>query len=126
MKKFFLTTAVLFILVQSLFALQAGLIFNGDMQGDNNSYVGFIARSNFGLGGLEIARDAESGTDVDFTSYRFIISPSIGWGTPELRIFAGITPHIEINEGQFEVSPTPVGYRCWLYICRCGEHHRFF
>ncbi|HOO33228.1 MAG TPA: hypothetical protein PK466_12510 [Thermotogota bacterium] len=106
MKKILFSVVFLLLVAQSIFALQAGLIFNGDMQGDNNSYVGFVARSNFGLGGLEIAAMPKVGPDVDFTSYRFVLSPSIGWGSPELRVFAGIMPHIEINEGQFDVSPT--------------------
>jgi hypothetical protein len=82
MKKLILTAAILFLIMQSLFALQIGAIFNGDMQGDNNSYLGFVARSTFGLGGLEIAVMPKIGPTVDFTSYRFIVSPSIGWGTP--------------------------------------------
>ncbi len=109
MKKIVITVILIVTLLPITFALQAGIIFNGDLQSDNNSYIGFVARSQFGFGGLEIAAMPKVGPEVDFTSYRFIVSPSIGWGTPELRIFAGITPHIEINEGKFEFSPTKWG-----------------
>src|SRR6056297_2864642 len=109
MKKILITLFLICCLVPLTFALQTGIIFNGDLQSDNNSYIGFVARSQFGLGGLEIAVMPKIGPDVDFSSYRFIISPSIGWGTPELRIFAGITPHIEINEGKFDFDPTKWG-----------------
>src|SRR6056297_4280393 len=109
MKKLLITVILIVLLVPLTFALQTGIIFNGDLQSDNNSYIGFVARSQFGLGGLEIAAMPKVGPDVDFSSYRFIISPSIGWGTPELRIFAGITPHIEINEGKCYFNPTKWG-----------------
>jgi len=109
MKKLFITGILIVFLLPVIFALQTGIIFNGDLQGDNNSYIGFVARSQFGLGGLELAVMPKVGPEADFTSYRFIISPSIGWGTPELRIFAGITPHIEINEGKFDFDPTKWG-----------------
>src|SRR6056297_1913901 len=109
MKKLLITVILIVLFVPLTFALQTGIIFNGDLQSDNNSYIGFVARSQFGLGGLELAVMPKVGPDVDFSSYRFIISPSIGWGTPELRIFAGITPHIEINSGKFEFSPTKWG-----------------
>jgi hypothetical protein len=109
MKKLVVTGILILIFLPVIFGLQTGIIFNGDLQSDNNSYIGFVARSQFGLGGLEIAAMPKIGPEVDFSSYRFIISPSIGWGTPELRIFAGITPHIEINEGKFDFSPTKWG-----------------
>ena len=109
MKRWIISGILITLLLPVAFALQTGIIFNGDLQGDNNSYIGFVARSQFGLGGLELAVMPKVGPDVDFTSYRFIVSPSIGWGTPELRIFAGITPHIEINSGKFEFSPTKWG-----------------
>src|SRR6056297_2492797 len=109
MKKILITLILMVLLGPVVFGLQTGIIINGDLQSDNNSYIGFVARSQFGLGGLELAVMPKIGPEFDFTSYRFIISPSIGWGTPELRIFAGITPHIEINKGQFELSPTMWG-----------------
>ncbi|HPF16385.1 MAG TPA: hypothetical protein P5107_04960 [Thermotogota bacterium] len=109
MKRWMISGVLITLLLPVAFALQTGIIFNGDLEGDNNSYIGFVARSQFGLGGLEIAVMPKVGPEVDFTSYRFIVSPSIGWGTPELRIFAGITPHIEINDGKFEFAPTKWG-----------------
>ena len=105
MKKLFITGILIVFLLPVIFALQTGIIFNGDLQGDNNSYIGFVARSQFGLGGLELAVMPKVGPEADFTSYRFIISPSIGWGTPELRIFAGITPHIEITKENSTLIP---------------------
>jgi len=109
MKKILITLILMVLLGPVVFGLQTGIIINGDLQSDNNSYIGFVARSQFGLGGLELAVMPKVGPEVDFTSYRFIVSPSIGWGTPELRIFAGITPHIEINEGKFDFNPTKWG-----------------
>jgi len=109
MKKILILAFLIVLLVPVVFGLQTGIIFNGDLQSDNNSYIGFVVRSQFGLGGLEIAAMPKVGPEADFTSYRFIVSPSIGWGTPELRIFAGITPHLEINEGKFDFNPTKWG-----------------
>lgn len=90
----------------NLFGLQLGVIFNGDLQEGDKTYVGLTARTIQGLFGLEISVMPKLGPQFDISSYRFIISPSIGWGTPELRIFGAVAPHFEINEGNFDFSPT--------------------
>jgi len=99
---------VIFILVSSLcaFGLQIGVVFNGDLQEGENTYVGLTARTIQGLFGLEISAMPKLGPTFDLTSYKFIVSPSIGWGTPELRIFGAIAPHLEINEGNIDFNLT--------------------
>jgi hypothetical protein len=93
----------MFLIALSAFSLQVGIIMSGDLQGATPcTYLGATVRSTWGLAGLELAVMPQILPSLDFTSYRFIVSPSIGWGTPELRIFAGIAPHFMLKEGQFD------------------------
>jgi len=89
----------------ALFALQLGIIYNGNMN-DQHSFVGISARSQVGIVGLELAALPQITPDFDFSSWRFLISPSIGWGTPELRIFGAVAPHFDLVKGEldFDIS----------------------
>ena len=105
--KYLLTTILILIMFSTVgMALQTGIIFNGDLQGENKSFLGFTARSVFGLGGLELAAMPKVGPDgFDGTSYRIIVSPSIGWGRPELRIYGALAPHLDIDSGELDFDP---------------------
>ena len=103
MKKYVILGVILLVLPLSTFALQVGIAFSGDLQDATPcTYLGATVRSSWGLAGLELSVMPQILPELDFTSYRFIISPSIGWGTPELRIFAGIAPHLMLKKGQFD------------------------
>lgn len=105
MRRTAMICTAMFILAISGFSLQVGMMFNGDLQGATPStYLGVTVRSVYGLVGLELGVMPQILPNFDFTTYRFIVSPSIGWGTPELRIFGAIAPHIMLKEGKFDFN----------------------
>ncbi len=83
-------------------SLEVGIVYNGNLHGSSDSFIGLTARSRFGITGLELAVMPKIGPEFDMTSYRFIIAPSIGWGTPELSIYGAVSPHLEINKGKLD------------------------
>ncbi len=112
MKKYAILGILMLVLSFSAFALQVGISFNGDLQDATPcTYLGATVRSTWGLAGLELTVMPQILPELDFTSYRFIVSPSIGWGTPELRIFAGVSPHLMLRKGQldFDIAKWNIG-----------------
>jgi len=110
-KKSLLFVVLLLVSTLSLMALEVGVIYNGNLHGSNDSFLGLTARSRFGIAGLELSLLPKVSPDFDMTSYRIIVAPSIGWGTPELSIFGSVSPHLEINKGKldFDVAKWNIG-----------------
>jgi hypothetical protein len=101
MKKI-LMMSLLFSFALSIMGLHVGVALNGNMQ-DGESYFGVVARNFFGIGGLELGIMPKLDEPLfDFTSYRIIVSPSLGWGTPELRAYVAVMPYLQINQGNFD------------------------
>lgn len=104
MKKIVLVVSLMALAVSS-FGIQFGIALNGNMQ-DGESYVGIVARDFFGMGGLGLGIMPKLENGIDFTSYRIVVSPSLGWGTPELRAYVAMMPHLEIHQGTFDFDVT--------------------